>query len=168
MLNAKPVTTVLFGSEDDKWEDEWQEEVEEKFGLWAESFDNWPDAARMNTLTGLVRMAVDTYTVQGEVLATVEWLRDKPRMYSTAIQMVDLDRLSTPPEHFNNKMIRAGVQKNTFGAPEGYHIRAAHPSDWTTADSYKWNTRRSASHGVACKSFTFSNSFGPIRAAAFP
>lgn len=70
MLNAKPVTTVLFGKEDSKWEDEWQEEVQEKFALWAESLDNWPDASRQNTLTGMVRMAVDTDTLQGEVLAT--------------------------------------------------------------------------------------------------
>lgn len=138
MLNAKPVTTVLFGKEDDKWEDDWQEEVEEKFGLWAESIDNWPDAARINTLTGLVRMAVDTHTVHGEALASVEWLRDQPRMFSTAIQMIDIDRLSTPPEFTSDPLVRGGVRRNQFGAPQTYYVRMAHPSDWTTPDSYKW------------------------------
>jgi lambda family phage portal protein len=138
MLNAKPVTTVLFGKDDSKWEDEWQEEVEEKFGLWAESFDNWPDAARLNTLTGLVRMAVDMHTVQGEVLASVEWLRDQPRMFSTAIQMIDIDRLSTPPEFSGDKMVRGGIRRNQYGAPQTYYVRMAHPSDWMTPESYKW------------------------------
>ncbi len=100
MLNAKPVTTVLFGQEDETWEDEWQEEVEEKFGLWAESLDNWPDAARLNSLTGLVRMFIDSHTITGEGLASVEWLRDQPRMFNTAIQILDTDRLSTPPDRW--------------------------------------------------------------------
>lgn len=138
MLNAKPVTTVLFGKEDEKWEDEWQEEVEEKFALWAESLDNWPDAARINTLTGLTRMFIDTHTVHGEGLATVEWLRDQPRMFSTAIQMVDIDRLSTPPEFMGDPMVRGGIRRNKYGAPQTYYIRMAHPSDWMTTDSYQW------------------------------
>ncbi|NKM14174.1 phage portal protein [Rhizobium laguerreae] len=138
MLNAKPASTVLFGDEDDKWESDWQEEVEEKFGLWAESLDNWPDAARQNTLTGLVRMAVDTHTVYGEVLASVEWLRDQPRMFSTAIQMIDKDRLSTPPEYAGDSMVRGGIRRNQYGAPQTYYVRMAHPSDWMTPDSYKW------------------------------
>lgn len=138
MLNAKPSSTILFGQEDNKWEDEFQEEVEEKFGLWSESFDNWPDAARLNTLTGLVRMAVDMHTVSGEALASVEWLRDQPRMYSTAIQMIDVDRLSTPPEFMGDTAVRGGVRRNLYGAPQSYYIRKAHPSDWLSADSYTW------------------------------
>ncbi|SIQ57471.1 phage portal protein, lambda family [Rhizobium sp. RU20A] len=138
MLNAKPVTTVLFGKEDEKWEDEWQEEVEEKFALWAESLDNWPDAARQNTLTGLVRMAVDTHTIHGEVLASAEWLRDQPRMFNTAIQMIDIDRLSTPPEFAGDPAVRGGVRRNKHGAPQTYYVRMAHPSDWMTPDSYLW------------------------------
>jgi lambda family phage portal protein len=136
MLNAKPVTHVLFGKDDDVWEDEFQEEVEEKFGLSAESVDNWLDAARQNTLTGLVRMAVDQHTFSGEALASVEWLRDVPRPFSTAIQMIDPDRLMNPPDKLGDPNIRGGVQRNQYGAPQGYHIRMAHPTDWTTPNAY--------------------------------
>ncbi|MGR9169636.1 phage portal protein [Rhizobium sp. KDH_Rht_773_N] len=138
MLNAKASSKILFGKEDDKWESDYQEEVEEKFGLWAESLDNWPDAARTNTLTGLVRMAVDTHTVYGEALASVEWLRDQPRMFNTAIQMIDTDRLSTPPEFAGDPMVRGGIRRNQYGAPQTYYVRMAHPSDWMSIDSYKW------------------------------
>jgi lambda family phage portal protein len=59
-------------------------------------------------------------------------------MFSTAIQMIDTDRLSTPPSMIGNPLIRGGVERNQFGAPLRYHIRMAHPSDWMSPDSYKW------------------------------
>lgn len=129
LLNAKPQSSVL--GLDDEWEEAFQEEVEAKFTLWAESPDNWVDAARMNTFTGLVRLAVGVFTAAGEVLASVEWLRDgRPNM--TAIQMVDVDRLSTPDAYRSDPFVRAGVRKNSRGAPVGYYVRNGHPSDWPT------------------------------------
>lgn len=140
MCTAKPSSITLFGKEDNKWEDEFSEEVEEKFTLWAESLDNWVDASRKNTLTGLVRLIVGIYTARGEVLASVEWLRDAAefRPYNTAIQIIDLDRLSTPPEKHGDRYIRGGVKMNKYGAPQGYYVRMAHPTDWFTPDSYQW------------------------------
>lgn len=140
MLNAKPSSLALFGKEDNTWEDEFQEEVETKFTLWAESPDNWPDAARRNTLTGLVRLAVGVHTARGELLASVEWLRDWAglRPYSTAIQFIDLDRLSTPPDQTGDPLVRGGVRRNQFGAPQGYYVRMAHASEWRTPESYTW------------------------------
>jgi lambda family phage portal protein len=138
MLNSKPNIKMLFGKEDEALEDAFQEEVEERFSLWAESVDNWPDAARLNTMTDLVRMAIDQHTVYGEVFASVEWLRDTPRQFSTAIQMIDTDRLNSPPEFLLDPLVRGGVRRNQFGAPQGYYVRLAHPTDWFTSDAYKW------------------------------
>ncbi|MFC5394416.1 phage portal protein [Bosea vestrisii] len=141
MLNAKPATKVLLGKEDEAFETEFQEETETKFTLWAESPDNWPDAQRINTFTGLVRLAVATYVAAGEILGAVEWIRDWEGMrpYNTAIQMLDLDRLSTPPNLMGNRNIRGGIEKNIFGAPQAYHIRRAHPNDsWSNADAWLW------------------------------
>lgn len=133
LLNAKPSSVTLFGKQDDAWEEQFQEEVEEQFSLWAESIDNWPDAARMNNFTGLVRLAVGVQTFTGEMLATVEWLRDggPSRPFNTSIQMVDIDRLSTPYNLMGDKWVRGGVRRNGYGAPQGYYIRNAHPSDYT-------------------------------------
>lgn len=140
MLNAKPSSQILFGKEDNTWEDEFQEEVETKFTLWAESPENWPDAARRTTLTGLTRLAVGVHTARGELLASVEWLRDKDalRPFNTAIQFVDLDRLSTPPNQMGDVNVRGGIRVNSFGAAQGYYIRMAHPSEWRTPESYTW------------------------------
>lgn len=128
LLNASPNTRVL--GLDEKWAEEFQEEVEAKFMLAAESEDCWFDAGRRNTLTGLVRLAVGVFATGGEALATAEWLRETNRPFKTAVQFVDCDRLSTPYEKMGaDERIRGGVRQNKYGAPLGYYIRDAHASD---------------------------------------
>lgn len=134
LLNCRPASRTLFGKQDDTWEEEFQEEVEEKWELYADSPDHWIDAARTNNFTSLVRMAVGIHLMAGEVLGTVEWVTDDGSPYNTAIQMVDLDRLSDP----NDRVLpwatmpnqRAGIQYNARGAPQTYYIRSAHPNDY--------------------------------------
>lgn len=128
LLNCRPATRVLFGRDDDAWEAEFQEEVEEKFDLVAESPDNWLDAQRTNSFTSLVRMAVGIHLAAGEVLASVEWIKDG-RPFATAIQMIDVDRLSTDPMQRYDPNIRAGVRFDARGAPIAYQIRTTHPND---------------------------------------
>lgn len=128
MLNTRPATKVIFGKEDDVWEAEFQEEVEEKWDLYAESPDNWLDAQRTNSFTSMVRLAVGIHLAAGEVLAAVEWIKDG-RPFNTAIQMLDLDRLSTRPESNNDVNVRAGIRFDSRGAPQSYQIRTEHPHD---------------------------------------
>ncbi len=138
LLNSAPSTTVL--GLDETWAEEFQEEVEAKFMLAAESDDCWFDAARKNTLTGLVRLAVGVYATGGEALATAEWIRETNRPFKTAVQFVDADRLSTPYEKMAfGERVRGGIRQNRYGAPLGYYIRDAHATDadrW--ADSMSW------------------------------
>lgn len=136
LLNAKPNYRVL--GLDEVWAEEFQEEVEAKFTLYAESIRNFPDAARRNTLTGLTRLAVGIHTACGEVLASVEWLRSGYRPFSTSLQMIDVDRLSNPNGEMDSPTLRGGVQRDRYGAPIGYWIREAHPNDWTDPDGYRW------------------------------
>lgn len=137
-LNSKPNWKVL--ELDETWATEFQEEVENKFTLWAEGDQHWPDASRINTLTSFIRLAVGIHAAGGEVLATAEWLRDLPRPFNSAMQMIDPDRLSTPMGAPETSRLRGGVEKNVFGAPQAYHIRMAHPADSTsmTLDQFRW------------------------------
>ncbi|AIT13294.1 portal protein [Ruegeria phage DSS3-P1] len=137
-LNAKPMVRVLGAGFDEAWAAEFQEEVESRFTLWAESLDCWADAARTNTFTDMVRLAVGVHTAGGEVLASVEWLRGGGRSFNTAIQFIDTDRLSNPPDALNNPRLVAGIEKDRFGAPITYHVRMAHPADWRTMENHKW------------------------------
>jgi len=130
VLNAKPASRIIFGKVDDAWESEFQEEVEELFDLASESPDNLFDASRMNTFTGLVRLAVGINVAGGEVLAAAEWIRNG-RPFNTAIQMIEAERLSTPPLNMLNSNIRGGVEKHpVYNYPIAYHIRSVHPNDY--------------------------------------
>lgn len=139
MLNSKPKIKAL--GMDETWATEFSEEVEAKFSLWAESFNNWPDAARRNTLTAMIRLAIGVYLTGGEVLATAEWSRDRDRSYKTAIQMVAIDRLCNPMDQaFDMEKTRGGVRMNAAGAPIGYYIRnASKDGMWDWGKSVSWS-----------------------------
>jgi len=138
LLNAKPMSAVLFGKRDPVWEEEYQEEVETRFHLTAESPECWLDAQRVKTLTDIVRLAVGVDLAGGEVLASAEWMPNDGRPCRTAIQMVDTDRLSNPFNQWRSNKIRRGVERDMRGAPIAYHIRMGHPSDFTNPQSYIW------------------------------
>ncbi|OQM75622.1 phage portal protein [Pseudaminobacter manganicus] len=131
LLNSKPETKLLFGKEDEVWETEAQEEIETKFTLWAESPQNWPDAARRKTLTDIVRLAVGVHLSNGEVLMSAEWF-DDGRPFSSAVQLIDSARLSDPRDRtlLSGRRVRKGVEIDAYGAPTAYYIRNAHPGDY--------------------------------------
>jgi lambda family phage portal protein len=126
-LNAAPDWKVLGATE--AWADEFQQAAESLFSLYAESENSWIDASRHDTLTGLLRTAIGGYVSTGEVLASCEWLRSNLRPYSTAIQLIDTDRLSNPRGAMNTAYIRGGIERDIFGAPQAYHIRDGYPND---------------------------------------
>lgn len=128
ILNSKPGYKVLGKTQE--WGEAFQQEVEEKFTLWAESPMKWVDAAGQNDLTALVRLAVGVTTMGGEVLATVEYIREKGRDYRTAIQMIDADRLSTPHLESMNRSIRGGIRHDRYGRQVSAFIRINHPTDY--------------------------------------
>ena len=82
------------------------------------------DASRRQTLTGLTRLAVITYLLFGECLATSEWMRDPNAYYKTAFQMISPERLSDPlTKHIGNARVKGGVKLSASGAPIGYYIQ---------------------------------------------
>lgn len=137
-LNAQPEYELL--GADEAWSIEFQREVETRFNMMADSQECWFDAARSNTLTGLVRLGVGGFLMTGEVLATAEWLsKDTSRPFNTAIQMVSPSRLSNPDGLLDDKNLRRGVARDSFGRPVGYHIRMSHPSDmFEIEDALRW------------------------------
>lgn len=137
MLNSKPECHVL--GLDDVWAEEYQQEVEAKFTLWSESIFGHPDASRALTLTGITRLGVGLELMAGEVLIVGKWIEDAHRPFSTAVQIIDTDRLSNPPEAIASPLLRGGVQKNRNGEAIGYHIRRAHPYDPVDIESARWD-----------------------------
>lgn len=141
-LNAKLSSRLLFGKEDSVWEDEANEEIETRFRLYAESSSNWADRQGVNTLTGLVRLAIGTHLSGGEVLATAEWT-DDGRPYASNMLMIDADRLQSPiSASIADWKIRNGVERDKGGRPIAYHIRNGHPTDPAYIANRLGDTRR--------------------------
>lgn len=128
LLNAKPQAEVL--GKADGWSEDFQREVEPLFSLWAESPMNWVDMTRVNSLTEMIRLAVGVFVFSGEALATAEWSRARGRDFRTAVQMVDTDRLRTPPQHVGNPRWRAGIRHNRAGAPIAAAVQVEHPHEY--------------------------------------
>lgn len=127
-LNAQPEYELL--GTDEGWAEEFQKTVEPRFNLMAESTDNWFDASRVNTLTGLVRLAVGGFVWTGEVLATAEWRREVGAPFSTCVQLVSPTRLSNPDGLPDTLRLRRGIELDDMGQPIAAHIRMAFPNDW--------------------------------------
>lgn len=139
-LNAAPNWRALGASEE--WAEEFQMVAEARFHTIAESPSCWLDAARRMTLTEMVRLAVGSYVMAGEFIATAEWIRNDPsRPLRTAMQIVSPDRLSNPNDLSDTAALRRGVHINAQGRPLRYSFRRAHPGDPTAfADRYDWRT----------------------------
>lgn len=135
-LIAHPKHEVLGKSK--QWAKEFKKEVEQKFGLWANSPDNWPDAGRRSDLTGLLRVAIASYFLSGEVLATAEWDRSGSRPFKTCIQIIDPDRLETPHPYIADRQVRGGIRMDRLGAPVEYYIRTRHQRDFHTLDPFEF------------------------------
>lgn len=135
-LNAKPNWRVLGVTE--SWARGWQQEVEARFNLVADSPNNYFDAAGINTFTGLIRLAVGGVLMTGEVLATAEWLRQGNRPFATAVQMVSPSRLSNPNGMSDDVSLRSGIVQDTFGRPIGYNFKKAYPGAELGMDDWQW------------------------------
>ena len=135
-INVQPDYETL--GADEAWAEEYQVYVESRFNLLADSQECWFDASGINTLTGLIRLAVGGFLMTGEVLATSEWKRAIGRPFSTAIQMVSPSRLSNPDGLPDDRYLSRGVKRDMFGEPVGYHIRRTHPTDYFDPRVMEW------------------------------
>lgn len=136
-LSATPNWRVLGATE--AWSDEFQQIVEARFSLYAESEAHWADASRKGTLTDLIRLAVGGFVITGEVLSVGEWIRESDRPYRTAVQMTSPARLSNPRGSEDSVSLRRGVEIDRRGRPMAHHIRTSHPGDYgINFDLWDW------------------------------
>lgn len=106
---------------------EWANAVEDQFSTWAETAEC--DAARTQTLLGLTLQALSGALVNGDAVALMMWLPRRDGQWSTRLQMIEADRLATPPWLTNDFTVRGGVKIDDYGAPLGYWIMKRHPGE---------------------------------------
>lgn len=125
-LNATPHWRFLSSYSkgfDETWADEFQQIVEARFSLIADSEMCWLDAQGVNTMTGLIRLAVGVFLITGEVTGSIEWLRQPNRPINTAFQMVNSDRLSNPNGVSDTRFLRRGIERDANGRALAYNFR---------------------------------------------
>lgn len=131
-LNCIPNWTVLGDYNkgfDETWAGEFQQIMEARFSLLADGNDAWLDAQRVNTLTGMVRLAIGVFLMTGELLATAEWVRESDRPVNTAIQFVSGDRLTNPNGTMDTQFLRRGIERDLRGKALAYNFRMDDPLD---------------------------------------
>lgn len=111
---------------DKKWAEEWSTDVESKFRSWAETTDC--DAAGMSNFYQLTSQVFRGGLLNGEGLAIPLWISGRGR-WSTKLQVIEADRLSTPPGQIDGPHMRGGIEIDDYGRPLAYHIRKIHPGD---------------------------------------
>jgi len=141
-LNAQPnwrLLSTLGGAFDETWADEFQTVVEARFALLSDSEAAWLDAQRVNTLTGMIRLAVGIFLMTGEFIATCEWIREANRPVRTALQFVSSDRLCNPDGQSDTRTLRRGVERDLRGRALAYHFRMGERLDPYPDDlSFRW------------------------------
>ena len=124
-LSSQPQYRLL--KKDKDWATQWGNATEDEFATWADTADC--DASRAQTLQGLTTQALSGALVNGDALALVMWLPRADSRWSTRLQMIESDRLATPPWLQFNSSIRGGVEQDAYGAPIAYWITKKHPGD---------------------------------------
>ncbi len=123
-LSANPAIRMLGLGEN--WLKEFREEVEEKFGAWANSADNWVDATRQNTFTELLRLGTGCFFATGETFMVADFDNSGKRPYRTVVQIIQNRRVRNPLDMtFDEDKVRGGIEFDRFGAPVAYYIRKA-------------------------------------------
>ena len=95
----------------------WLEVAEDPIGCYL-------DAERKRTFTMMIREGTGTHTRQGEIMASAEWIEDRPSApLKTAIKMVSPYRVSNPHGRIGGDSLREGVATDRYGAATGYWVR---------------------------------------------
>ena len=129
---------------DSTWAHEYAQVLAANYRTWSEGPGHYADAQRHQTMIQLMRLAFRHKLIDGDALAQLVWLPERVgpgrASYSTAVQLIDPDRLSNPQLQFDTQIMRGGVVVDQYGAAEGYYIRRAHQGDWwSAAESQTWD-----------------------------
>lgn len=124
-LSATPDYKALHQSKN--WADEWSRLTESLWRSWAET--NACDVTGCLTFAGLTTQVFRSVLINGEALALPLWLPHRGNTFATTIQLIEPDRLQTPPARIDDKRLRGGIEIDAYGAPVAYWIAKTHPGD---------------------------------------
>lgn len=134
-LKCKPDFAAMGMSAE--WADAWSLKVESLFRVWGNSSRFLCDVERHHQFGGLVQLAYRHYVIDGSACAPIYFI-ERGGLFSTAVLVLDPDRLSNDKGAPDNDRLRAGVELDEWGAETAYWVRASHPNDV----GYSFETQR--------------------------
>jgi lambda family phage portal protein len=110
----------------DEQADEWEDDAERKFRLWAESQEC--DISRTLNFYGLQNLAYRQTFENGDVFALLPRFARTGSPFLLKINLVEADRVCNKNNMADSETLVAGVQKDIkTGAPVAYHVVNQHP-----------------------------------------
>lgn len=123
--------------------------VERQFEVDARSDDHWFDASGRMTFTQICACSMFAHYAQGESILIAEYLDTQKakghRPFASAVSVINPDRVMTPPDMLDDKLLRSGFKKTVKGYAYGMYVLNRHPTDWMATayeeDVYKYIRR---------------------------
>lgn len=94
-----------------------------------ECFSECCDTTGTRSFWDVERLVCRHIDVDGEAFVRLSALRRGDCPIPLALEVIDPERVSTPPEQAGNPLVRMGVQYNSSGRVLGYYVQVAHPYD---------------------------------------
>lgn len=114
--------------------DGFNDELEEVYRRWSPACD----ITGRDSLWQLSRLVERSIAYAGESF-TVMWARNRPgRAIPLVLEVVDVERVCTPPEKAGDPYCRMGIQYSKDGEILGYWLRTTNPFDLIQV-AYKWD-----------------------------
>lgn len=111
----------------------WSESQVQEFQEAAEDiFDRWTahaDAGERMSFYEMLDLAERQIIESGEAFIQPVMIEGTNRPYRFALDMIEPDRIATPPSMLAAKTIREGVKIGTRGEPVAYYVKQTHPGD---------------------------------------
>ena len=104
-------------------------------------FEEWSphcDAAGRLSFNSALRLIADSVFENGESLALLPFIPGRPKApLARAVDLIEPDRLETPPDKYGADNMAGGVEMGEWGQPTRYHIRKTHPGELVAVS--RWN-----------------------------
>lgn len=117
---------------------EWEENTEREFKLWAESQEC--HAGRTLDFFGIQELAYRAALDSGDCFVTMPYIKRAGSPYSLKLQVIEADRVVNKDNTADTDTMSGGIERDSNGAPKRYWILDKHPgSDRASlSSSGKW------------------------------
>jgi lambda family phage portal protein len=107
--------------------DAFEEDMDRLWAVWATSRNC--DVSRRVTFAQWQALAARSERESGDVFVLRRYKERPGMLFGTCLQMIEADRVDTPPELANRKDVVGGIQFDGDGEPQVYHVRKEHPGE---------------------------------------